>query len=300
MRCYVLPHAGYEGEFADITSSYDLLSTYQHNQFDFIPVAFDRSGSLTNNGSCCDVYKEKGKIGEVFVGSNGTGAARFNLMFASEANFSKINTIFAESIVTTITIDELEFDLSRTNRMVIVPVLKKDSAIIFDLESGVMKNSLKNAVLSSLGIVGSAGMSPRSGEREREQVLQLGREPPGEFPLQDAPKIRQAKTVSSPEVTPGSGIAEPPIAQRTKSIPSFDCALARTWVENTICANEQLAEFDSRMARGYLLQLKSSPDRSEQRAQQAAWRRHRRDQCDDVACLVASYQSRLRELQLGN
>ncbi len=83
----------------------------------------------------------------------------------------------------------------------------------------------------------------------------------------------------------------------TQWAPSFDCARASTRVERLICADEELAHADVRMADLYRRRL-SSPagDADLLRTGQVTWRSSERDTCPDISCLRAAYEARIAAL----
>jgi len=73
--------------------------------------------------------------------------------------------------------------------------------------------------------------------------------------------------------------------------PAFSCAKARTTVERTICSDDDLAQLDRRLARGFEYALQKDPGLW--RKTQRSWLKER-DSCDeDVACIKAAYERRL-------
>lgn len=79
--------------------------------------------------------------------------------------------------------------------------------------------------------------------------------------------------------------------------PSFDCAKARTLVEKLICANPRLASMDARMAISYFTLRTRIDDSKGLLKEQRAWLRDKRNSCDDLECLAATYQIRIRTLE---
>ena len=86
---------------------------------------------------------------------------------------------------------------------------------------------------------------------------------------------------------------------------SFDCALARSDVEQAICSARDLARLDRHVAEAYgdkLMWASDEAKRAAIRAEQRAWLKRRDALClragrPLVACLIGAYQQRLRALQ---
>lgn len=84
---------------------------------------------------------------------------------------------------------------------------------------------------------------------------------------------------------------------------SFDCALARTEVEQAICGSHELARLDRHMSDAYAFKLTWEEDevrRQKIRAEQRAWLRTRDANCRGpaiAACLNVMYQRRLKEVE---
>lgn len=89
-----------------------------------------------------------------------------------------------------------------------------------------------------------------------------------------------------------------PRPDQTAAVPSFDCALARTTTEKTLCADKNLADLDRLMAKRYRT-LRDARNFSQSQsliASQKAWLK-RRDACgSDRNCLQQRYATRIREL----
>ena len=96
-----------------------------------------------------------------------------------------------------------------------------------------------------------------------------------------------------------------PIAHAQTS-PTFDCAKASGEVEKLICADDELAALDRKMAEVYAKAVESwssesSEEVTKQRAMQRGWISGRNDcwKSDDVkACAVLAYRTRIAELQI--
>jgi len=85
--------------------------------------------------------------------------------------------------------------------------------------------------------------------------------------------------------------------------PTFDCAKATGEVEKLICADDELAALDRKMAEVYAKAIESWPNEevTKQRAMQRGWISGRNDcwKSDDVkACAVLEYRTRIAELQI--
>ena len=79
--------------------------------------------------------------------------------------------------------------------------------------------------------------------------------------------------------------------------PSFDCRMAHDQIENAICANEQLAALDLKMAEQYrrmLVSYDTIGNREQLRGLQRLWLAHRKAACPEVPgqiqCLEAEYR----------
>lgn len=77
---------------------------------------------------------------------------------------------------------------------------------------------------------------------------------------------------------------------------SFDCKLAHGKVETMICADSGLSKLDERLSAIYSQSRKTSSDERAGKAMQLAWLKTR-NACDDVACLLRLYETRIDELR---
>jgi uncharacterized protein len=77
---------------------------------------------------------------------------------------------------------------------------------------------------------------------------------------------------------------------------SFDCQRARGRIEKLICADAQLAALDRRAAELFALAATHVTDPSDLRREQRRWLRER-DNCKVAACLLSSYETRVRQLE---
>ena len=85
--------------------------------------------------------------------------------------------------------------------------------------------------------------------------------------------------------------------------PAFDCGKAEGEVEQLICADDELAEMDLRLAKTYSQASQNIPreERDSFRAEQRGWIKGRNDcwKAEDVrSCVAFSYQSKTVELQI--
>lgn len=99
-------------------------------------------------------------------------------------------------------------------------------------------------------------------------------------------------------LAPPSASEQNPPSANSDPKPSFDCAKAKTDVEQLICTDATLAAMDAEMAALYLKNLKAVKDRPDQYAlAQRAWREIARDGCQTVACLKERYRTRIDDLK---
>jgi uncharacterized protein len=81
---------------------------------------------------------------------------------------------------------------------------------------------------------------------------------------------------------------------------SFDCAKARSSVEQMICSDHALSAYDERLnfEYKYMLELKRKefPNESEFAAEQKEWLKETRNTCKDVQCLLNAYAERIDAL----
>lgn len=80
------------------------------------------------------------------------------------------------------------------------------------------------------------------------------------------------------------------------SAASFDCKLARSKVENLVCADTALSTLDEQLASVYIQVRKNSSDERAEKAMQLAWLKAR-NTCTDLACIQRVYLSRIAELR---
>lgn len=96
-----------------------------------------------------------------------------------------------------------------------------------------------------------------------------------------------------------SGVFIAPHQTNRQAKPSFDCDRAEKWYERMICSDSELAALDLEMA-GLFKQLQSHPSKSAQslNASQIDWRNKVRNICQDRACLIQSYATRIKQLKI--
>lgn len=76
----------------------------------------------------------------------------------------------------------------------------------------------------------------------------------------------------------------------------FDCAQARTSVEQQICADADLRRLDRQLQTSYLAAVKGLADVDHIRAVQQDWLRSERDACTTADCLKQAYSKRIDQL----
>jgi uncharacterized protein len=90
------------------------------------------------------------------------------------------------------------------------------------------------------------------------------------------------------------------LAQRSDVAPSegasFDCQRARGKIAKQVCADPQLVALDRRASELLALASTQVTDPAELRRNQRRWLRER-DHCKAVACLLSSYETRVRQLE---
>ncbi len=77
----------------------------------------------------------------------------------------------------------------------------------------------------------------------------------------------------------------------------FDCAKAKTKIEQLICANPKLSELDERVTGLYKKVLEQSPVPEDPKEQQREWVKGSRNTCKDAACLEDAYAHRISDLE---
>jgi uncharacterized protein len=77
---------------------------------------------------------------------------------------------------------------------------------------------------------------------------------------------------------------------------SFGCAKVSTQVESMVCDDADLSKLDDDLANAYKKEIDSSEDINIAVKSQKLWLKETRDNCQDVGCLKAAYQSRVKEL----
>ena len=83
---------------------------------------------------------------------------------------------------------------------------------------------------------------------------------------------------------------------------SFDCKKAATWVENTVCANDELSKLDEAMAKKYKQNLANIANEEDIEAyknnmiiDQKLWLNFQRNTCKDTKCLIREYKEYMGE-----
>jgi len=77
---------------------------------------------------------------------------------------------------------------------------------------------------------------------------------------------------------------------------SFDCAKAQSKVEKLICGNEQASQLDKEMQSAYQEAQAHAADPVSLKTEQRQWLKMR-DTCNDVACIIQAYRTRLVSLK---
>lgn len=80
---------------------------------------------------------------------------------------------------------------------------------------------------------------------------------------------------------------------------SFDCAKASTLIEQSICADAELAKLDDRLVLAYKQALAVQPNGGELKLQQRTWLKNVRNQCRDIACIKKVYVDRITVLKIS-
>lgn len=75
----------------------------------------------------------------------------------------------------------------------------------------------------------------------------------------------------------------------------FDCAAAATAAEKLICSDPHLSQLDEELATTYtaVLAALDGPNKKLLAVEQRSWQRHARALCDDRACLLRAYDTRI-------
>lgn len=79
---------------------------------------------------------------------------------------------------------------------------------------------------------------------------------------------------------------------------SFDCDKARSSLEKQICSNNELSDLDAQVGEVYGAAKQNASTHEAERLtqEQRQWLRNVRNRCEDAACLLKTYKSRLNEL----
>lgn len=83
---------------------------------------------------------------------------------------------------------------------------------------------------------------------------------------------------------------------RTSIKPSFDCSKAVTFIEKTICSNQNIADLDNTMANLYKNALSDAVNSEKIKNDQRDWLKNNRNKCSDAACLEREYGNRTEAL----
>ncbi|WMP16418.1 lysozyme inhibitor LprI family protein [Thiothrix lacustris] len=78
--------------------------------------------------------------------------------------------------------------------------------------------------------------------------------------------------------------------------PSFECDKASTFIEKTICSNQNLADIDNAMANLYKNALSGAVNPEKIKKDQRAWLKNNRNKCSDTECLEREYSNRIEAL----
>ena len=76
---------------------------------------------------------------------------------------------------------------------------------------------------------------------------------------------------------------------------SFNCKKAGTFIEHTICGDDELSQLDEDLSAAYK-QARENGNKSQIKKEQIAWIKKERNKCQSIACLRDSYTSRIGEL----
>jgi uncharacterized protein len=77
---------------------------------------------------------------------------------------------------------------------------------------------------------------------------------------------------------------------------SFDCDKAKTVIEVSICANNDLSELDNNLLQSYQDALKTVINKNALKSEQKLWLKNIRNSCSDTNCLINVYHSRIYKL----
>ena len=77
---------------------------------------------------------------------------------------------------------------------------------------------------------------------------------------------------------------------------SFDCTLAKTWTEKTVCNSRQLSNLDDLLGTSFKKALATSSNKAALKSEQQDWLKNTRDECTDESCLKTAYTQRIAEL----
>lgn len=74
---------------------------------------------------------------------------------------------------------------------------------------------------------------------------------------------------------------------------SFDCQMAKTFIETSICSNKMLSDLDDQLAIAYKRALDQSSNQNELRKNQREWLKTTRNVCQSEDCLKKVYEQRI-------
>lgn len=86
----------------------------------------------------------------------------------------------------------------------------------------------------------------------------------------------------------------------SSSAANFDCAKAATSSEKLICSDGSLSAADDRLAKAYRMAMKTSRNKQALKHEQQNWIQKERDVCQDAACMLKAYESRIAALEGGH
>ncbi len=118
-------------------------------------------------------------------------------------------------------------------------------------------------------------------------------------PSEPSPAVVPAPTVvdQTAEDVQKAKNAKKKVPKKAKTFaPSFDCSMASTYVEKTICSDRDLATMDKEM---FAIYNRLLPSRGKKvRLPQRAWLSEERNQCQDRDCIKRCYEERIHVLKI--
>lgn len=78
--------------------------------------------------------------------------------------------------------------------------------------------------------------------------------------------------------------------------PSFDCGKASSFIENAICASEELSSLDNELMKKYKMGLSVSNNSKILKTEQRDWLKNSRNKCENESCLKIAYINRINNL----